>query len=69
VEGGIFWKKCTRSRVWKKSKKLMHVEEGFFLWRMEFFKIGKHDFTFIKEMRVLNLFEVETTKASKTDKR
>ena len=26
--------------------------EGFFLWRVEFFKIGKRDFTFIREMRV-----------------
>ena len=29
------------------------MEGGFFFfWRMEFFKIGKHDFTFIREMRV-----------------
>ena len=25
---------------------------GVFLWRVEFFKIGKRDFTFIREMRV-----------------
>ena len=28
------------------------MEGGFFLWRMEFFKVGKCDFTFIREMRV-----------------
>ena len=28
------------------------VEGDFFLWRVEFFKIGKRDFTFIREMRV-----------------
>ena len=28
------------------------MEGGFFLWRVEFFKIGKRDFTFIREMRV-----------------
>ena len=32
--------------------KLINVEGGFFLWRVEFFKIGKCDFTFIREMRV-----------------
>ena len=26
------------------------VEGGFFLWRVEFFKIGKRDFMFIREM-------------------
>ena len=36
----------------KKSKKSINVEGGFFLWRVEFFKIGKRDFTFINEMRV-----------------
>ena len=25
------------------------------MWRVEFFKIGKRDFTFIREMRVLNM--------------
>jgi hypothetical protein len=41
---------------WKgeKSKKSINVEGGFFLWRVECFKIGKRDFTFIREMRVLN---------------
>ena len=28
------------------------MEGGFFLWRVEFFKIGKRDFTFIREWRV-----------------
>ena len=28
------------------------MEGGFFLWRMEFFKVGKCDFTFIRAMRV-----------------
>jgi hypothetical protein len=28
---------------------------GFFLWRVEFFKIGKRDFTFNREMRVVCL--------------
>ena len=28
------------------------MEGGFFLWRVEFFKIGNRDFTFIREMRV-----------------
>jgi hypothetical protein len=37
---------------WKKSKKSINVEGGFFLWRVEFFKIGKRDFTFIRELRV-----------------
>ena len=27
---------------------------GGFLWREEFFKIGNRDFTFIREMRLLN---------------
>ena len=27
---------------------------GIFLWRVESFKIGKHDVTFIREMRVMN---------------
>ena len=42
-----------RSGGWKKSKKSINVEGGFFLWRVEFFKIGKLDFTFIREMRVV----------------
>ena len=37
----------TRSGGWKKSKKSINVEGGFF------FKISKRDFTFIREMRVL----------------
>ena len=32
--------------------KSINVEGGFFLWRVEFFKIGKRDVTFIREMRV-----------------
>ena len=32
--------------------KSINVEGDFFLWRVEFFKIGKRDFTFIREMRV-----------------
>ena len=42
-----------RSGGWKKSKESINMEGGFFLWRVEFFKIGKRDFTFIREMRVL----------------
>ena len=26
------------------------------MWRVEFFKIGKHDFTFIREMRLKDVF-------------
>ena len=37
---------------WKIFMKSINVEGGFFLWRVEFFKIGKRDFTFIREMRV-----------------
>jgi hypothetical protein len=48
---------------WKKSKKSMNVEGGFFLWRLEFFKIGKHDFTFIGEMRVTELSNFRWAKA------
>ena len=44
VEGGIFWKKLIHRSV--------NMEGGFFLWRVKFFKIGKRDFTFIREMRV-----------------
>ena len=36
--------------------KSINIEGGFFLWRMEFFKIGKRDFTFIREMRVLGIY-------------
>ena len=39
----------------EKSKKSINVEGGFFFWRVEFFKIGKRDSTFIREMRVLNI--------------
>ena len=58
MEGGIVWKKlvhnCNKRGVegGKKSKKSINMEGGFFLWRVEFFKIGKRDFTFIREMRV-----------------
>jgi hypothetical protein len=46
VEGEILWKKLmhksnTRSGGWKKSKESINVEGGFYLWRVEFFKIGK----------------------------
>ena len=33
--------------------KSINLEGGFFFWRVEFFKIGKCDVTFISEMRVL----------------
>ena len=33
--------------------KSINVVGGFLLWMLEFFKIGNHDFTFIREMRVL----------------
>ena len=37
----------------EKSKKTINVVEGgFFLWRVECFKIGKRGFMFIREMRV-----------------
>ena len=36
----------------KKSKKSINGEGGFFLWEVECFKMGKGDFTFIREMRV-----------------
>ena len=39
----------------EKSKKSINVEGGFFLWSVEFFKIGKRDVTFIREMRVHSL--------------
>ena len=31
---------------------------GFFLWRVEFNKIGKRDFTFIREMRVVTIASI-----------
>ena len=34
----------------------------FFLWRVEFFKIGKGDFTFSREMRVYFTFDLEILK-------
>ena len=40
-------------RVEKKSKKSINVEGDFYLWRVEFFKIGKGDVTFIRKMRVV----------------
>ena len=58
MEGGIFWKKlvhkCDKRGVegGKNLKKSINVEGGFFFWRVEFFKIGKRDVTFIREMRV-----------------
>ena len=30
---------------------------GFSLWRVEFFKVGKRDFTFIREMRVCRSYK------------
>ena len=33
--------------------KSINVEGGVLLRRVEFFKIGKRDFTFIREMRVV----------------
>ena len=59
VEGGILWKKLMHNsskrgvKGGKKYKESINVEGGFFLWRVEFFKIGKRDFTFIREMRVV----------------
>jgi hypothetical protein len=38
------------------SKKSLNVEGGFFLWKVECFKIGKRDFTFIREMRVYTYY-------------
>ena len=32
--------------------KSIYVEGGFFLWKVEFFKIHRHDFMFIRKMRV-----------------
>ena len=37
---------------WKIFMNSINVEGEFFLWRVEFFKISKRDFTFIREMRV-----------------
>ena len=37
---------------WKTKMDFDKCGKGIFLWRLEFFKIGKHDFTFIREMRV-----------------
>ena len=37
---------------WKIFMNSINVEKGFFLWRVEFFKISKRDFTCIREMRV-----------------
>ena len=41
--------------------KSINVERGFFLWKVVFFKIGKHDFTFIREhsMATANLNKSE----------
>ena len=33
----------------EKSKKSTNLEGGFFLWRVKGFKIGKRDFTFIRD--------------------
>ena len=45
--------KCNKSGMeGGKSKKSINQEGAFFLRRVECFKIGKCDFTFIREMRV-----------------
>ena len=47
VEGGILWKNLMQNsnkrgvEGGKKSKESINVEGGFFLWRVEFFNIGK----------------------------
>ena len=46
VEGGIFWKKL----VHNSNKRV--VEGGSFLWSAEFFKTGRRDFTFIREVSI-----------------
>jgi hypothetical protein len=63
---GLFWKKLVHNSNkrgvggGKKSKKSINMEGGFFLWRVEFFKINKRDFTFIREMRVTSIDDVIT---------
>ena len=47
MEGGILWKKLMHNsnkrgvEGGKKSKESINVEGGFFLWKVDFFKIGK----------------------------
>jgi hypothetical protein len=42
-----------RSGGWKNLKKIHKSGQWIsVLWRVKFFKIGKHDFRFIREMRV-----------------
>ena len=43
VEGGIFWKKLMHNSNKRgvEGGESINVEGGFFLWRVEFFKIGK----------------------------
>ena len=43
----------TKCEGWNIFIKSMNVEGEFFLWRVEVFKIGKRDVTFIREMRVV----------------
>ena len=45
-------------------EKTILCREDFFLWRVEFFKIGKRDFMFIREMRVPTYLQIaQMTKA------
>ena len=58
VEGGIFWKKlvhkCNKRGV--EGGNILEINKRgggiFFLWRGEFFKIGKRGLHFIKKMRI-----------------
>ena len=51
---GVLCKRCkiTKRGGWNFIEKSINVEGGFFGGRVEFFKVGKCDFTFIREMRV-----------------
>ena len=59
VEGGIFWKKLVHNsnkrgvEGGKNLRNQLTWRADFFVWRLEFFKIGKPDFTSIREMRVM----------------
>ena len=58
MEGGILWKKLmhnSNKRGVEGGKIFEFNKRGgwiFVFWRVEFFKIGKCDVTFIREMRV-----------------
>ena len=41
-----------RSGGWKRTKESINLEGGFFLWRVEFFKLVSVGSMIIKEMRV-----------------